>query len=74
MFASTVQYTTNYVYVSEEMLDRVAFVRPGDNATVVVLQNRDPDVVIKVTLKDVAGKRQLNLDLSPKSFTSVLFW
>ena len=61
-------------FASEKMLDRVAFVRPGDNATVVVLQNRDSEVVIKVTLKDVVGKRQLNLDLAPKSFTSVLFW
>ena len=56
------------------MLDRVAFVRPGDNATIVVLQNRDPHAVIKVTLKDAAKNRQLHVDLGPSSFTSILFW
>ena len=63
-----------FTYIIESKLDRVAFMRPSDGATVVVLQNRLPNSVTKISIRDEEGGRQLNIDLGPKSFTTVVFW
>ena len=63
-----------FKYITENKLDRVAFMRPSDGATVVVFQNRLPNSVTKVSIRDEEGGRQLNIDLGPKSFTTVVFW